>query len=71
MREISAEEGAAVLPPVRRTDRVVLDHVSFAYREGAQILSDIGLALEWGRKYALVGPSGSGWPGAWRCGPAL
>lgn len=43
----------------------------FAYREDAQILIDISLALEWGRKYALVGPSGSGWPGAWRCGPAL
>lgn len=60
MREASVKEGTAALPPARRTDRIQLDHVSFAYREDAPLLRDVSLSLEWGGKYALVGASGSG-----------
>ena len=60
IREASVKEGTAALPPTRRTDRIQLDHVSFAYREDAPLLRDVSLSLEWGGKYALVGASGSG-----------
>lgn len=60
IREASSVEGAAALPPTRRTDRIALDRVSFAYREGAPVLNGVSLSLEWDKKYALVGASGSG-----------
>ena len=60
IREASSVEGAAALPPARRTDRIALDRVSFAYREGAPVLNGVSLSLEWDKKYALVGASGSG-----------
>ncbi len=40
--------------------RVTLDAVSFAYREGHDVLCDITLRIEPGERLAVVGPSGAG-----------
>ena len=39
---------------------ISLDHVSFAYEEGKEILHDVSFDFEAGRSYAIVGGSGSG-----------
>ncbi len=50
---------AREMPPI--IGRIVLDHVSFRYREDTpQVLSDISLAIEPGETVALVGPTGAG-----------
>ena len=41
-------------------DIVALDHVSFAYEDGGNILDDITLRIKQGEKIALVGESGCG-----------
>ncbi len=47
--------------PGRLMGRVILDHVTFRYREdGPPILNDISLHAEPGEFVAIVGPSGSG-----------
>ncbi|MBP6005299.1 ABC transporter ATP-binding protein [Candidatus Saccharibacteria bacterium] len=40
--------------------RVSFEHISFYYKQGNQVLSDINLAVEPGQKVALVGRSGEG-----------
>ncbi|WP_441248814.1 ABC transporter ATP-binding protein [Kitasatospora sp. McL0602] len=40
--------------------RVAAEQVSFGYREGADVLHDISLAVAPGSRVALVGPSGAG-----------
>ena len=40
--------------------RFELDHVSFAYRDGDEVLHDVSLVAEPGQVTAIVGPSGSG-----------
>lgn len=39
---------------------LAFEDVSFAYEEGATVLTGVSLALERGKKYALVGPTGGG-----------
>lgn len=47
------------MPPI--TGRVVLDHVSFRYRQDTpEVLSDVSLTIEPGQTTALVGPTGAG-----------
>lgn len=46
--------------PVHFERQIVFDHVSFAYRTGCEVLTDICLTLPKGKTVALVGQSGSG-----------
>ncbi|HEV7690636.1 MAG TPA: ABC transporter ATP-binding protein [Hyphomonadaceae bacterium] len=39
---------------------LVFDHVGFSYPNGKEVLADVNLALERGKTYALVGPTGGG-----------
>ena len=39
---------------------LVFDHVGFSYPNGKDVLVDVNLALERGKTYALVGPTGGG-----------
>jgi ATP-binding cassette subfamily B protein len=39
---------------------IAFDHVGFSYPGGAEVLRDVTFALERGRTYALVGPTGGG-----------
>ena len=39
---------------------IEFDNVSFEYEEGVHVLKNFSLKLEAGKKYALVGSSGSG-----------
>ncbi|WP_159717116.1 ABC transporter ATP-binding protein [Actinomyces marmotae] len=59
--------GVEEVPPDRaptgeapRGERIVLDDVRFAYREGVEVLHGICLELVPGERLAVVGPSGSG-----------
>ena len=54
----SDKYGATKLENVR--GRISLEHVTFSYEEGHEILHDISLNVEKGKKLALVGPSGGG-----------
>ena len=54
----SDKHGATKLENVR--GRISLEHVTFSYEEGHEILHDISLNVEKGKKLALVGPSGGG-----------
>ncbi len=44
----------------RLTDRIVYDHVSFEYIDGAEVLHDISFDVRRGEIVAVVGPSGAG-----------
>ena len=50
--------GTAQLPPLK--DSLRLDHVSFGYEDGKDVLHDISAVFEAGKSYAIVGGSGSG-----------
>ena len=39
---------------------ILFDHVSFKYNDSKEVLNDINLHIEGGKKLALVGPSGGG-----------
>ena len=54
----SDKHGATTLENVR--GRISLEHVTFSYEEDHEILHDISLNIEKGKKLALVGPSGGG-----------
>lgn len=56
--EIVVSKKAITLPPVQGT--INFDHVSFKYRTGDEVLSDIDFIVQPGEVIALVGPSGSG-----------
>jgi ATP-binding cassette, subfamily B, bacterial len=56
--EISDSPGAQELRV--RSGRVDFSHVSFGYRSGAPLFSDLNLTVNPGEHVALVGPSGSG-----------
>jgi subfamily B ATP-binding cassette protein MsbA len=56
--QIVDRPGAA--PLAVSSGAVTLDHVSFAYAEGANALDDISLDIPAGTTVALVGPSGAG-----------
>ncbi|WP_229399190.1 ABC transporter ATP-binding protein [Micromonospora okii] len=56
-----ATPARASLPsPDTGDGRVELDAVSFAYREGHDVLCDVTLRVEPGERIAVVGPSGAG-----------
>ena len=56
--DVTDRPGAADMPPI--TGRVTLDHVSFAYRDGVEVLHDVSLEIAAGQTVALVGPTGAG-----------
>lgn len=61
--ETSAGVDEASIPDAAKAvprGRVEFDRVTFAYRPGVPVLTDISLTLEPGTVTALVGPSGSG-----------
>jgi ABC-type multidrug transport system fused ATPase/permease subunit len=51
---------AAPRPLSRLRGRIELDHVWFAYRDGAFVLKDVSFAVEPGQTVALVGATGAG-----------
>ncbi len=55
---IEDKPGALALQNVKGD--IAFRHVSFAYDEGRQVLSDVNLSIPAGRTLALVGPSGGG-----------
>ena len=55
---IEEKEDAEVLAEVQ--GKVSFEDVSFAYKEGEEVLKDINLEVEPGEVVALVGPSGAG-----------
>ncbi len=54
---IAERPGAADLPA---TGAIEVEHVSFAYGGGADVLSDVQLTIAPGERLALVGPTGAG-----------
>ncbi|QQZ09761.1 ABC transporter ATP-binding protein [Heyndrickxia vini] len=40
--------------------QIIVDHLTFAYKEGESVLQDISFSVESGKVTAIVGPSGSG-----------
>ena len=57
-RENAQQSGEAIEP--RLEDAITFDHVSFSYEAGKPVLKDISARFEAGKKYAIVGGSGSG-----------
>jgi ATP-binding cassette subfamily B protein len=60
---LSLHSDLAIVPSqeISKTSSVLeFSHVSFAYPDGKQILTDINFHLERGKTYALVGPTGGG-----------
>jgi ATP-binding cassette subfamily B protein len=59
---LDLESDLQVVPLVHTSDSSVLEFkkVSFQYTEGIDVLRDISFALEKGKTYALVGPTGGG-----------
>lgn len=53
--ELQAGKEAAPAAPL-----LELDGVSFGYEDGAQVLDGVSFALQAGKRYALVGPTGGG-----------
>ena len=58
--EPSIAEPESPVPLARTRGAVEFDRVEFAYRPGHPVLKGISLAIEPGRKLALVGPTGCG-----------
>jgi ATP-binding cassette subfamily B protein len=54
---ISERPGAIDLP---ERGMIEVDHVSFGYGDGADVLHDVSLRVEPGERLALVGPTGAG-----------
>jgi len=52
----------AIVPaePTASTAAMAFDNVSFRYPDGAEVLKSVSFALERGKTYALVGPTGGG-----------
>ncbi len=56
--EVRDAEDAAELDGVR--GEIAYSHVSFSYKDGVPVLTDIDLKIRPGESFALVGPSGGG-----------
>ena len=54
---IDERPGAVDLPVEGRLE---VDHVSFGYADGPDVLHDVSLAVDGGERIALVGPTGAG-----------
>src|SRR5207244_13399650 len=56
------ESNMPVIPtaPVRSGALLEFEHVDFSYPGGADVLTDATFALQRGKTYALVGPTGGG-----------
>ncbi|MDO4557839.1 MAG: ABC transporter ATP-binding protein, partial [Planctomycetia bacterium] len=59
-REPSIHDPAEPRDHIPERATLVFDHVSFAYREGVQVLKDVNLTVQPGETVAIVGPSGCG-----------
>ncbi|TAL02280.1 MAG: ABC transporter ATP-binding protein, partial [Rhodospirillaceae bacterium] len=59
LREVPGEEAHGDMPRPG-PGRVEFRHVHFSYVPGREVLSDVSLVLEAGKRTALVGPSGAG-----------
>jgi ABC-type multidrug transport system fused ATPase/permease subunit len=46
--------------PEPRDESITVEHVSYAYREGRDVLRDVSLRIRPGERLAIVGPSGAG-----------
>lgn len=60
MLDVSIEQEQGVILPQRMRGELVFQHVSYAYRQGENVLHDVSFAVEAGKTVALVGHSGSG-----------
>jgi len=58
--DIAAMPECAIPPEVPSTSVLEFRDVSFRYEEGKDVLRDVSFALEAGKTYALVGPTGGG-----------
>jgi ATP-binding cassette subfamily B protein len=47
-------------PPGAPDEAIALDHVDFSYKEGTQVLRDVGFTAKRGERIALVGATGAG-----------
>lgn len=56
--EQPVQEGTETFQP--QNYDIVFDHVSFAYREGVDVLNDVSFTARQGEVTALIGPSGGG-----------
>ncbi len=56
--DVADRPDARPMPPIR--GEVALEHVSFAYRDGIEVLHDVSLRIAAGETVALVGPTGAG-----------
>lgn len=46
--------------PAPTSETITVEHVSYAYREGRDVLRDVSLSVRAGERLAIVGPSGAG-----------
>ncbi|WP_115707160.1 lipid A export permease/ATP-binding protein MsbA [Legionella sainthelensi] len=60
MLDVSIEQEQGIILPQRMRGELVFQHVSYAYRQGENVLHDVSFAVEAGKTVALVGHSGSG-----------
>jgi ATP-binding cassette subfamily B protein/subfamily B ATP-binding cassette protein MsbA len=61
VEELAEPRDAKPLPALRREGcAVTLEHVSFGYQPGTEVLHDVSLEIEPGRMLAVVGPTGAG-----------
>ena len=59
-KEAQIEDKADAVDLVLNGGEIQFEHVSFAYKEDRQILSDVSFTIPAGKKIAVVGPSGAG-----------
>lgn len=59
---LALETDIVVVPPEapQGTDLLTFENVSFNYPDGEDVLRDVSFALERGKTYALIGPTGGG-----------
>lgn len=60
MLDVSIEQEQGIILPQRMRGELVFQQVSYAYRQGENVLHDVSFAVEAGKTVALVGHSGSG-----------
>lgn len=60
LEEVPEREDCVPLPATRRGAQVEFDHVTFGYRPGEPVLSEVDLTIAPGEVVAIVGGSGAG-----------